>query len=236
MSLLISYQDKTGLVIYANLFSSTDKLKAFNPTSETFETITLPSQSDFAIILDEDPVRKGYYSFDISDVSNIPSTEGGDFYLIEVRRAEGSGYDRESDKLTGTMAFYWDGEQEVDICGCQTESGTSISAKDIWEYPNRSLTDEVDCGDTGGSSSSPNVDIELECPDPYITINNNVEGLDELRQQIDGTDAKIDEVIRLINNIGTGQQQRTTALPNTSNPVIGPRGSSAPGQSSIRVT
>jgi hypothetical protein len=237
MSLLISYQDKTNLIIYANLFSATDKLKAFNPTSGNFETITLATQSDFAIILEEDPVRKAYYSFEISDVTNIPPTEGGDFYLIEVRRAGGSGYDRESDKLTGTMAFYWDGEQEVDICGCQTETGTAISAKDIWEYPNRSLTDEVDCGDTGGGSSVPPVvDVELECPDPYITINNNVEGLDELRQQIEGTDAKIDEVIRLINNIGTGQQPRTVAIPNTSTPVIGPRGTRAPGQSNIRVT
>jgi hypothetical protein len=249
MSLLISYQDKTGYAIYANLFSATDKLKAFNPSSENFETISLATQSDFAIILSEDAVRKGYYSFEVSNTLNIPPTEGGDFYLIEVRRADGSSYDRESDKLTGTMAFYWDGEQEVDICGCQTESGTSLTAEDIWQHSNRTLTGQVDCGNTGGGSGDcPDVyvdyanvncpdlpDIVVDCPDPYITINNNIEGLEELTQQLGETDAKVDEVIRLLNDIGN-QPIITRGTPNFSNPIIGPPGSSSGGQSSIRVS
>ena len=234
MPLLISYQDTPGKAVYANLFSATNKIKAFDPSSNSFETLSLPSQSDFALIMDEDSVRKGYYSYTITDVSNIPETDNGDFYLVEVFEALGSSYDRESDTLLGTMAFYWDGEQEVDICGCQTQAGSFLTAQDVWEYADRSLTDEVDCGDTGGGGS-PNVDIELQCPDPYITVNTTVEGLDELREQLLSTDMKVDEVIRLINSLSPSQPAARGGLPNTSTPIIGPPGSSG-GTSSIRVT
>jgi len=212
----ISFNDNTGLNIYANLFSATNKIKAFNPTSGLFDTISLSSQSDFQIILSENSVRKGYYSYSITDLSSIPETSNGDFYLIEVFRLLGSGPDRESDTLVGTMAFYWDGEQEVDICGCQSVAGTTLTAQDVWENAERTLTD---------------LDIDLECPDPYITIENNVEGLSELQDQLELTDSKVDQIISLINGLSTNQ----TELPNTSSPVIGPRGSSG-GTSNIRIT
>lgn len=226
MSLLISYQDIPGRSIYANLFSATNKLKAFNPDSELFETISLSSQSDFQIVLSEDGVRKGYYSYDILNSSSIPETLNGDFYLIEVFRMLGSGPDRESDTISGTMAFYWDGEQEVDICGCQSAAGTSLSAQDVWDNPTRTLTSNA------GSSDCPDVNIDLDCPDPYITIENNVEGLSELQDQLESTDNKVDQIIEMINGLSSNQ---TIGLPNTSSPIIGPRGSSG-GTSNIRVT
>lgn len=227
MPLLISYQDTPGRNIYANLFSATNKLKAFNPTTKIFETISLPSQSDFQIVLLEDDVRKGYYSFNILDSSSIPETSNGDFYLIEVFRLLGSGPDRESDTLVGTMAFYWDGEQEVDICGCQSTAGTSLSAQDVWSYSDRTLTSNT------GSTDCPDVNIDLECPDPYVTIENNVEGLSELQTQLELTDNKVDQIIQLINDLSLSPSQ--VGLPNTSSPVIGPRGSSG-GTSNIRIT
>lgn len=225
MSLLISYQDVPGRNIYANLFSATNKLKAFNPDSELFETISLSSQSNFQIVLPEDNIRKGYYSYDILNSSLIPETLNGDFYLIEVFRLLGSGPDRESDTLVGTMAFYWDGEQEVDICGCQSIAGTSLSAQDVWNHSTRTLTSNT------GSTDCPDVNVDLECPDPYITIENNVEGLSELQTQLELTDNKVDQIISLINDLSTNQ----VGLPNTSSPTIGPRGSSG-GTSNIRIT
>lgn len=220
MSLLISYQDSPGKTIYANLFSATNKTKAFNPTISNFDNLSLSSQSNFAIILSENSIRKGYYSYSISNTSNIPKTQDGDFYLVEVFESSGSSYDRESDRLLGTMAFYWDGSREVDICGCQTQSGTSLTAQDIWNYNDRSLTDSID--------------IDLECPDPYIIVNTNVEGFDELVEKINNTDIKVDEIIRLINNLSVGKPGSMSSLPKTSIPVIGPPGSSG-GTSSIRV-
>lgn len=230
MSLLISYQDATGKAVYANLFSASNKLKAFNPSTHDFETISLAYQSDFAIVLSENLIRKGYYSYSIANTENIPPTDNGDFYLVEVFEALGSGNDRESDTLLGTMAFYWDGEKEVDICGCQTQLGTSLTAQDVWEYSNRGLTDTVDCGDIKATD----VNIDLECPDPYIIVNADIEGINDLKDDIKNAELKIDEIIRLINNMSPSQPDRTTSIPKTSNPTIGPRGSSG-GSSSIRV-
>ena len=199
MPLLISYQDTPNKIVYANLFSATNKIKAFNPNLNSFDTISLSTQSDFALTMEEEDIRKGYYSHTINDTSNIPETENGDFYLVEVFEALGSGHDRESDVLLGTMAFYWNGEQEVDICGCQTQAGSSLTVQDIWEYEDRSLTESVDCGETGGS------DISLECPDPYITVNTTINGLEDLSNQLNNTDTKVDQIINLINNLSIAQ-------------------------------
>lgn len=226
MSLLISYQDSTEKIVYANLFSATDKTKGFNTNSSMFSSFSLESQSDFAIILSEDSVRKGYYSHIITETSSIPPTEDGDFYLVEVFESLGSGYDRESDPLLGTMAFYWNGEREVDICGCQTQAGTSLTAEDIWSYQNRSLTSEVDCGNSGNQP----VEINLECPDPYITVNATIEGLDEVNSKLDNNASQLNEVIRLINNLSVINRP----IPRTSVPNVGPRGSSG-GTSNIRI-
>lgn len=220
MSLLISYQDVPGKAVYANLFSATNKIRAFNPSINNFANLSLSDQPDFAIPLSEDSIRKGYYSYIISNVSNIPATDNGDFYLVEVFESI-TGYNRESDPLLGTMAFYWDGNKEVDICGCQTQAGTSLTAQDIWSYVDRSLTEKI-------------IDIDLECPDPYIIVNTTVDGFDELVSKIDNTDTKVNEIIRLINNLSPCKPGSMSSLPNTSIPIIGPRGSSG-GTSSIRV-
>lgn len=236
MPLLISYQDKPDLIVYANLFSSTDKLKAFDVSLSNFNSITLATQSDFAIYLTESTERKGYYSFEISDVSNIPATSSDDFYLVEVFRQQGAAPNRETDRLAGTMVFYWDGQREVDICGCQTDSQASFTPQDVWEYPDRTLTQDIDCGDPYQSTGPcPDVIVDLECPDPYIIVDSSCDQIDELRQQIANSDVKLDQVISLIQNLQIPTGTPITAPPNVTNPTVGPRGSSS-GSSSIRVS
>lgn len=232
MSLFISYQDSPGKTIYANLFSATNKNQAYNPITKTFLNFTLASQPDFGLILSESSERVGNYSIEIADTSGIPATSDGDFYLVEVFEVQGSGLDRELDRLQGTMAFYWDGTREVDICGCQSSAGTNLTAADIWEYPDRTLTQDI-----GGGSETPGetaVEIDLTCPDPYINVEVETD-LTGVENRLDVTDAKIDQLITLVRELG-GSDDQGTVLPNTSTPIIGPRGSSAGGQSSIRIT
>lgn len=114
MSLLIEYSDSPGLTIYAFLFSATDKTEAFNPSLKKFLSFTLSSQSDFVIQLDEAEERVGFYQSSIEDVSDITATtEANQFYLVEIYKATGSGFDRRTDKLMGTQSFFWDGEKEI---------------------------------------------------------------------------------------------------------------------------
>jgi hypothetical protein len=116
MSLSIEYNDSPDLTIYALLFSSTDKTKAFNPTRNQFLTFTLATQSNFAIKLIEGEQRVGFYRFAIEDVSSITATTQADeFYLLEVYRLKGDSYDRRTDKLVGTKDFFWDGEKEITL-------------------------------------------------------------------------------------------------------------------------
>ena len=174
MSLPIEFNDRTGETIYANLFSATDRRKAFNPTTSDFVTLSASNEADVAIILEEDSVRVGHYKYTISTVTNIPATSDGSFYLIEVYRALGTSFDRSSDTLMGTLAFYWDGESEVNVCGRESASspapspGNSLTAQEVWEYSQRTLTQDIQAPDIYVDIENPDslTDIEIpECPD-----------------------------------------------------------------------
>jgi len=114
MGLLIEYNDKSGLNIYALLFNDIDKSKAFNLEKNKFEDFE--SQDVSNIILDEAKERIGYYSFEIIDVSNIPATTENNGYSLEIYRKVGETANRTKDTFMGASIFYWDGKKEVSLC------------------------------------------------------------------------------------------------------------------------
>jgi len=222
--LTIEYSDSPELTIYANLFSATSNTSAFNASTNDFITVDGTNEIDVAIVLDEISVRPGFYNFIITDVSNIPETVDGQFYLLEIFIALGTSFDRSTDTLVGTIPFYWDGEKEVDVCGCSA-SGSDTTAQSIWEYQDRTLTQDLEC---------PDPYIELECPDPYIDLEcpDNSQEIEDLKKSLEIQLASINETLEKIeqNQCNTVS---VTSVPSTQTPRIN-RGSG--GQSNIRVT
>jgi len=214
MALNIDYSDNSGLIIYANLYSATDRLVAFNPTTDKFVTVTGTNELDVVIVLEEISARPGFYTYNIIDVSNIPATVNGQFYMVEIFRATGSGFDRSTDRLAGTITFYWDGEKEVDVCGCEASGSGGATPQEIWEYSDRSLTEDLIC---------PDPYIELECPD-------HSDEIDELRQSIE---EGLEIINKTLEDIKNSQTSSPRIIPNTQTPRVN-RGTG--GQSDIRVT
>jgi hypothetical protein len=245
MALKIEFNGEVGANFYAFLFDAVDKSKAFNPTSNTFETFLLTNQSDFVLVLSEDDERLGYFSYSISDVSNIPATENGSFYLAEVYQAlnvqsDGTGaaatvvYDRGTDDFCGGRQFYWDGTQEVDICGCASSSEGSCDpteiAQAVWSNDERTLTEnvEIDEGkiaDAVWTRDERTLTQDLECPElPEIPeCPDDAEQLTEIQKTLN-------EILEKLNS--TPQR----SLPNAQTPRIGQPGSSAQGSGGINIT
>ncbi len=246
MALKIEFNGEVGANFYAFLFDAVDKSKAFNPTSKQFETFLLTNQSDFILALAEDDERLGYYSFAISDVSNIPATEEGNFYLAEVYQSlnvqvSGSGsdastsivYDRGTDDFCGGRQFYWDGTQEVDICGCASSSGGSCDpseiAEAVWGSETRTLTgnvevDESAIADAVWTRDERTLTQDLECPE-----------LPEIPECPDDSDQLTEiqnTLAEILAKLNATPQRR---LPNAQTPRIGQPGTNA-GNSGINIT
>lgn len=147
MSLSIQYNDTVGLDIYAFLFSSSDKSKAFHISKNSFQTFSLSNQAAFAIAMEEDSIRVGFYSADIADVSNIPASSGDDFYLIEMFKKTGSVADRRVDTILGSQYFYWDGTKEISLGGQVTITPSATS------LPNAQVPRLGQKGSVAGASS-----------------------------------------------------------------------------------
>lgn len=128
----ISYNGDTGQSLYANLFSSKDDTMAWNPSLNDFGTYSLSNQSNFALELIEDSERLGWYKYTISDTTNIPVVQDDEFYFIEVRVKGGTSFDRENDCLAGEIQSYYG-----------AAPGGGLTAKQIWEYVTRSLTQDI---------------------------------------------------------------------------------------------
>jgi len=231
MSLPIEFNDRTGETIYANLFSATDRRDAFNPSTNDFVTLSASNEADVAIILEEDSIRLGHYKYTISTVTNIPATSDGSYYLIEVYRALGTSFDRSTDTLMGTLAFYWDGENEVNVCGCESSAspspspGSSLTAQEVWEYTERTLTQDV---------QAPDIYVDIENPDSLTDI--EIPECPDNSEEIEALKAIIEQQFQTINNLLEeikANQSRRVGTPNTQTPRVG---RSSGGSSDIRVT
>lgn len=151
----ITYSDQPNLNIYALLFSASDLSKAWNPSAGDFQSYTLASQSSFVLPLEEDSNRLGWYTYTISDVSNIPAVTGSQFYFIEVWQQSGSSANRSADCIMGNLRVCW-GKQSsewMEIAkhvweyGTRTLTTSAITPQEIWEYASRTLTEggAADC-------------------------------------------------------------------------------------------
>lgn len=144
MAFEITYEDEPGLTVYANLFSSTDFSKAWNPSAGDFAAYTLANQSDFALLLVEDSERTGWYTYTISDTTNIPAATDDHYYFIEVRYKSGANYDRVADAVLGSVASYWGMVTDCGDSGNGGNPGTGgATAEEIWSYTNRTLTEPM---------------------------------------------------------------------------------------------
>jgi hypothetical protein len=151
----ITYSDKSGLYFYALLFSATDMTKAFKLTTNDFALYTLDNHAEFIIPLSEDANRLGWYSYYISNLTNIPNVIGDEYYFIEVWLKRGQFANRLTDTNTGNLKVCWGKEQGtwLEIAKKVWEYNTrtltniepSITPKEIWEYATRTLTDQVSC-------------------------------------------------------------------------------------------
>jgi hypothetical protein len=151
----ITYSDQSGLNFYAILFSATDLTKAFKLTTNDFDTYTTDTHTDFVIPLSEDANRYGWYTYYISNLTNIPNVIGDQYYFLEVWLKRGSVASRLSDTNTGNMKVCW-GRNNSDwlqiaqqVWEYNTRTLTNIeptiTPKEIWEYATRTLTSDVGC-------------------------------------------------------------------------------------------
>lgn len=157
MAFEITHISDTGVALYAFLFDAADRTKAWNTDTASFEVYDSSLQSDFALHLEEDEQRSGFYAYMFE--SDIPSVTADSYYFIEIWQQGGDNVDRASDELVGTLQFFWDGTKEIPPFAAGTTGLTaaevwanvdrtltstlSPSAKEIWEYVNRTLTENT---------------------------------------------------------------------------------------------
>lgn len=160
MALHIEFNDDSGLSIYAALFDSKDKTKAFNTSSGVFQPFSLTGQQSFAIALSEDSARIGFYSAIVANTSGLIASPEDQWYLVEVYRQSGDVPNRLVDKLVGSKPFYWDGQQEVDLsCSSFTQTVNNINIsleelKNLLKRPTALPNAQVPRISPGGGSSS----------------------------------------------------------------------------------
>lgn len=225
----ITYSDQRNLNFYAILFSATDLTKAFNPTTLDFETYTIQNHTNFILTLNEDNNRLGWYSYYITDLTNIPNVIGDQYYFIEVWQRIGATPNRLSDVNTGNLKVCWGRENWEWLQTAKTvwEFGTrtlteiapTITPEQIWTYAERTLTGSVSCDYT---------DLEKA----IITAIEESTGqtIDEIQKSNDELSASIDKTFKLLETCCNG----TSNLKN--NPIrIGLPGSKG-ANSSIRIT
>jgi len=221
----ITYSDQPALTLYALLFSAEDLDKAWKPSTGTFETYTLATQTDFVLPLVEDSERLGFYEYIITDVSNIPPVVGNQYYYLEVWQRKGATPNRSVDLNTGTLRVCWGKEQgdwleiarKVWEYGTRTLTSSAITPQQIWEYANRTLT-------AGGV-----VDCDFTALQQAILIAISI-----------STGKTLDELARVDKELGNSIQKTFELLqtccankpkgsPIVQTPRIGPRGSKGRG-------
>ncbi len=219
MSLIISFNDDTNYIIYAFMFNSKGD-KAYSIETGSFDVFSLENQSNFVIFLEESLQRPGFYNFEITD--DIPATEDGEFYVIEIFEMLGSSSDRSSDTFKGSSSFCWDGTKEVALSD-KNSDGSLI--ENVWNYENRSLTQEIDKEVWEYSSRSITQDIPScpeipPCPDNSEDIKKIEEEIKDLQILME---TKLEELTKLIES-----QKNINSLPKTQNPKINNKTASNP--------
>ena len=151
----ITYSDQSGLNFYAILFSALDLTKAFRIDTNDFATYTIQDHQQFVIPLSEDANRTGWYTYYISDLTNIPNVIGDQYYFLEVWQKKTVTANRLIDVNTGNLKVCWGKNQSDWLLIAEavweystrtlTEIAPTITPKEIWEYATRTLTSDVNC-------------------------------------------------------------------------------------------
>ena len=220
----ISYSDQKNLDFYAILFSANDLSKAWNPSSKVFETYTLDNHNVFCLSLLQDTNRLGWYSYAISDTSNIPQVLGNQYYFIEVWKKIDTIPDRLSDINTGNLKVLW-GKQNnnwLEIAKSVWEYGSrsltdfpeipsTLTPQQIWEYATRTLTSDVGCDFAELEKNILNAIT--------ISTGKTIEEISAMNEEL-GT--SINNTFELLK---TCCSSKVTGTPNIESPKIGARGS-----------
>lgn len=223
----ITYSDQPNLSFYALLFSAEDSTKAWNSSSNNFETYTLANHANFALSLQQDSNRLGWYSYSISDVSNIPVVVGNQFYFIEVWQKKGVSPSRTVDCNTGNLRVCWGAQsgEWLEIARRVWEYGTrtltgfdGITPQQIWEYSVRTLTSGGGGGDCDYTQLEQNI---LNA----ITISTG-KTIEEITNGDSKLQASIDKTFELLK---TCCNSKGKVSPTVQSPRIGPRGSKGRG-------
>lgn len=216
---LITYSDQKSLSFYAILFSAQDSTKAWNPSESSFQTYTLVSHSSFIMTLTEDSERLGWYSYEISDVTNIPSVSEGQYYFLEVWQKKGSTPSRIADLNTGNVKVCWGRNDWLETAKSVWEYGTreltnfsGVTPQQIWEYATRTLTSENNVCDYAEFESHILAAITLSTGKTVEEIHKGDEALI----------VNIQQVFDLLKSCCSVVERGT---PNIQTPRMGPKGS-----------
>jgi len=223
----ITYSDQPGLNFYALLFSAKDTSKAWNPAIDNFEEYSLSNQLKFALYLQEDSNRPGWYSYNIANISNIPVVVGNEFYFIEVWQKKGALPNRMFDYNTGTLRVCWGAKngEWLEIARRVWEYGTrtltgfdGITPQQIWEYSMRTLTSGGGGGDCDYTQLEKNILNAIS-----ISTGKTIE---EITKGDAALQFNLDKTFELLK---TCCSSKIKNLPNVQSPRIGPRGSTGRG-------
>jgi len=220
----ITYSDQPNLNFYALLFSAEDSTKAWNPSTNTFETYSLSTHSSFSMTLVQDSNRLGWYSYSIIDIKNIPFVIGNQYYFIEVWKKINSTPDRTTDINTGTLRVCWGKEigDWMEIAKNVWEYGTrtltdfqGITPKQIWEYSTRTLTE-------GGSCDYAELEKSILSA-IKISTGLTLAELEKVNKELG------DSISKTFSLLQTCCSSRVSIPPKVQNPRIGQKGSSSSG-------
>jgi len=221
---LITYSDQKSLSFYAILFSAQDPTKAWNPSESSFQTYTLASHSSFAMTLTENSERLGWYSYEISDVTNIPSVSEGQYYFLEVWQKKGSTPSRIADLNTGNVKVCWGRNDWLETAKAVWEYGTreltnfsGVTPQQIWEYTTRTLT-------ASGTTECDFTELERHIL-AAITLSTG-KTLEELSKVNSELGSSIEKTFTLLEECCSSKPKGS---PTIQSPKIGPKGSRGPG-------
>jgi hypothetical protein len=225
---LITYCDQKGLSFYAILFSAQDNTKAWNPSESSFQTYTLASHDSFSMALSEDSERLGWYSYEISDTTNIPSVLGGQYYFVEVWQKNGAIPSRTVDTNTGNVKVCWGRNEWLEIAKSVWEYGTreltnfsGVTPQQIWEHTTRTLT-------SGGVADCDFTELQKHILAAIVlSTGKTIEELFKVNSELSSS---IDKTFELLKTCCSSDSK---GVPLTQTPRIGPKGSRG-GVSDIR--
>lgn len=224
MAFDITNSDQTGLSLYANLYKASDLSYLWNVSSESFAVFDLSEQENFAIDLEEDEERIGFYYYTFQ--KDLEAVQSDKYYLIEIRKKIGSNYDRENDEIVGSIPFFWNGSEETaPFANTLGIVNNTISAKEIWDYPKRDITNEVSPEDVWKYKDR--TLSENPCADIPDLINDVQKDIGKMYEVLNSYAVYLENFNTLLKQIQE-QTKSSNIVINAKNPSIGSNGTYGP--------